>query len=114
MVRLQAPLGAHSGASTTMSEQMDVGNNTLAASAKGSNSLATKVTAVLSTSFSDTEFREALALIDQQEFANDAKNRRQIRINLHKDVIDSNGTIIDNFGRVSEVSFPPIITRFTY
>ncbi|KAH0599284.1 hypothetical protein MHUMG1_03401 [Metarhizium humberi] len=85
-----------------MSEQMDVGNNTLAASAKGSNSLATKVTAVLSTSFSDTEFREALALIDEQEFANDAKNRRQIRINLYKDVIDSNGTIIDNFGRVSE------------
>ncbi|EFY93627.1 Golgi transport complex subunit Cog6, putative [Metarhizium acridum CQMa 102] len=92
-----------------MSEQMDVGNNILPA--KGSNSLATKITAVLSTSFSDTEFREALTLIDQQGFANDARNRRQIRINLQKEVIDSNGTIIDNFGRVSEAEYEGIKTQ---
>ncbi|KHO01112.1 golgi transport complex subunit Cog6 [Metarhizium album ARSEF 1941] len=85
-----------------MSDQMDIGSNSLTSSAKTSNSLATKITAVLSTSFSDTEFREALALLDHQGWANDAKNRRRIRINRQKAVIDSNGIVIDNFSRVSE------------
>lgn len=66
--------------------------------------LASKVTSVLSTSYTDTEFRDALGLLDARGVNNDAETRRQIRLNLQKEVIDSNGEIISEFGRVAEVS----------
>lgn len=70
---------------------------------KGPAPLASKVTTVLSTSYSDTEFRDALALLDERAIRNDAETRRQIRMDLQKEVIDSNGEIISEFGRVAEV-----------
>ncbi|KND93044.1 Conserved oligomeric Golgi complex subunit 6 [Tolypocladium ophioglossoides CBS 100239] len=70
---------------------------------KNPNPLAAKVAAVLSTSYSDTEFREALSLLDERAVGNDARTRRQIRLDLHKEVIDSNGVIVDEFGRVAEL-----------
>lgn len=71
---------------------------------KGSSPLASRVTSVLSTSYSDTEFRDALALLDGRKLINDAETRRQIRMDLQKEVIDSNGEIIGEFGKVAEVS----------
>jgi hypothetical protein len=76
---------------------------------KTTNPIASKVTAVLSTSYSDTEFRNALGLLDERGIVNDARTRRQIRLNLQKEVIDSNGEIISEFGRVSEVRCLPQI-----
>lgn len=73
---------------------------------KGPSPLASKVTTVLSTSYSDTEFRDALALLDERGIQNDAETRRQVRMDLQKEVIDSNGEIISDFGRVADVSFP--------
>lgn len=67
------------------------------------NPLATKVTTVLSTSYSDTEFRDALLLVDGRGIQNDPKTRRHIRLDLQKEVIDSNGEIITEFGYVAEV-----------
>ncbi|OAQ66652.1 component of oligomeric golgi complex 6 [Pochonia chlamydosporia 170] len=90
-----------------MSEELGRGTNMLIPSTKSSNSLTTKVTAVLSTSFADAEFREALSLLDEKEFANDARNRRQIRIDFHKNVMDCNGVIVDSFGQVAEVNIIP-------
>ncbi|KAF7546910.1 hypothetical protein G7046_g9170 [Stylonectria norvegica] len=69
---------------------------------KGVSPLASKVTSVLSTSYSDTEFRDALALLDQRGVQNDAETRRRVRLDLQKDVIDSNGQVIAEFGRVAE------------
>ena len=71
---------------------------------KGQAPLASKVTSVLSTSYTDTEFRDALGLLDARGMSNDAETRRQVRLNLQKEVIDSNGEIISEFGRVAEVS----------
>lgn len=65
--------------------------------------LASKVTSVLSTTHSDTEFRDALALLDQRGIQNDAETRRRVRLDLQKEVIDSNGEVIAEFGRVAEV-----------
>ena len=70
---------------------------------KGVNPLSSKVTSVLSTSYSDTEFRDALALLDERGIKNDAETRRRIRLDLQKEVIDSNGEVIAEFGRVAEV-----------
>ncbi|ATY64769.1 AAA-core [Cordyceps militaris] len=64
---------------------------------KGTNPLATKVSAVLSTSYSDAEFRGTLALIDQRGIRNDGKTRRRLRLELQKDVIEKNGRILDDF-----------------
>ena len=71
--------------------------------AKAANPLSSKVTTVLSSSYADTEFREALALLDERGVQNTAETRRQLRLDLQKEVIDSNGEIIDEFAKVAEV-----------
>ncbi len=58
---------------------------------------------MLSSSYADTEFREALALLDERSVSNTAETRRQLRLDVQKEVIDSNGEIIDEFARVAEV-----------
>ncbi|KAK4237215.1 oligomeric complex COG6-domain-containing protein [Achaetomium macrosporum] len=64
--------------------------------------LSSKVTTVISSSYADTEFREALALLDERGILNTAETRRQLRLDLQKEVIDSNGEIIDEFAKVAE------------
>ncbi|KAI1759265.1 oligomeric Golgi complex subunit 6 [Hypoxylon sp. FL1150] len=67
-----------------------------------SHPLSSKVTSVLSTSYADAEFRESLALLDERGISNSAETRRQLRLDVQKEVIDSNGKIIIEFGRVAE------------
>ncbi|KAF5546181.1 oligomeric golgi complex subunit 6 [Fusarium mexicanum] len=69
---------------------------------RGITPLTSKVTSVLSTTHSDTEFRDALALLDERGIQNDAETRRRVRLDLQKEVIDSNGEVIAEFGRVAE------------
>ncbi|UNI17330.1 Golgi transport complex subunit 6 [Purpureocillium takamizusanense] len=69
---------------------------------RGNNPLAAKLSAILSTSYSDAEFREALALLDKRGAGNDARTRRHIRLDVHKEVISSNSLIVDEFGRVAD------------
>ncbi|KAK2612151.1 Golgi transport complex subunit 6 [Conoideocrella luteorostrata] len=87
---------------TIDAEHLNSENIVLMTSARSSNSLSQKVASVLSTSFSDAEFREALSLLDQRCLTNDAKARRQIRLDLQRDVIICNGIVINSFGCVSE------------
>lgn len=72
---------------------------------KGSNPFSSKITAVLATSYADSEFRDALSLLDERRLINSAATRRQLRLHLQKEVIDSNEDIIAEFGKVSDVSF---------
>lgn len=69
------------------------------------NPLSSKVATVLSTSYADSEFRDALQLLDDRGVKNTAELRRQLRLDLQKEVIDSNGEIVFQFGRVADVSF---------
>ncbi|KAI1656120.1 oligomeric Golgi complex subunit 6 [Daldinia decipiens] len=69
---------------------------------RSSNPLSSKVTSVLSTSYADAEFRESLALLDERGISNTADTRRQLRLDVQKEVIDSNGKIITEFGRVAD------------
>ncbi|KAG6001188.1 hypothetical protein E4U21_004626 [Claviceps maximensis] len=66
------------------------------------SSLPSKHVSVLSMSFSDSEFRETLSIFDDRILLNDAKNRRHIRLDLQKDVMQWNGLVVDQFGRVAE------------
>ncbi|PTD01898.1 Conserved oligomeric Golgi complex subunit 6 [Fusarium culmorum] len=72
------------------------------ATPKGLTPLTSKVTSVLSTTHSDAEFRDALSLLDERGVRNDAESRRRVRLDLQREVIDSNGEVIAEFGRVAE------------
>ena len=72
-------------------------------STKAAGPLSSKVTSVLSTSYADSEFRDALQLLDDRSVLNTTETRRQLRLGLQKQIIDSNGEIIDEFGKVAEV-----------
>lgn len=67
-----------------------------------SNPLATKVTSVLSASYADSDIRDALNLLDIRGIQNSSETRRQIRLDVQKEVIESNGDIIREFGHVAE------------
>lgn len=67
------------------------------------NALSSKVSSLLSASYADLEIRDALNLIDERNIENNARTRRQLRLDVQKEVIESNGVIIREFGHVAEV-----------
>lgn len=69
---------------------------------KSASPFSSKVTAVLATSYADSEFRDALSLLDDRGITNSAATRRQLRLRLQREVIDSNGDVIAEFGKVSD------------
>lgn len=77
-----------------------------------SNPLTTKVTSVLSASYADSEIRDALSLLDQRGLQNSSETRRQLRLDVQKEVIESNGDVIREFGHVAEVS-PKALSNLT-
>lgn len=79
-----------------------------------SNPLATKVTSVLSASYADSDIRDALSLLDNRGIQNNSETRRQIRLDVQKEVIESNGDIIREFGHVAEVSYRDFERRGLY
>ena len=107
-------LGAHDSLTSSSSSDSLAGSgilsprlSTSSASApalKGlNNPLASKVTSILSASYADAEFRDSLGLLDGRNAQNNAETRRRLRLDVQKEVIDSNGEVIAEFGRVAEV-----------
>lgn len=94
-----APVGDISAGAGTAGPQTPT-----ASSFKALNPFSSKITAVLATSYADSEFRDALSLLDERGITNSAATRRQLRLHLQKEVIDSNGDIIAEFGKVADVS----------
>lgn len=70
---------------------------------KSGNPLATRVSSILSTSYSDADFRGTLTVIDGRGIKNDGNARRRLRLHLQREVIEKNGKVLDEFGLVSEV-----------
>ncbi|KAI0388706.1 oligomeric complex COG6 [Xylariaceae sp. FL0594] len=71
-------------------------------SSKATNPLSSKVTAVLSSVYADAELRQALSLLDERGVGSSSHTRRQLRLDVQKEVIETNGQIISEFGRVAE------------
>ena len=67
------------------------------------NALANKIAGVLSTSFANADIRDAIEVLDQQDFHSTPETRRQFKLNIQKEVIDCNGEVIIAFGEVAEV-----------
>ncbi|EER23375.1 Conserved oligomeric complex COG6 family protein [Coccidioides posadasii C735 delta SOWgp] len=61
-----------------------------------------RLNAVLSTSYTDPDIRDSLETLDKRGLQNTAETRRTLRLDIQKEVIDSNGSIIQDFGKVAE------------
>jgi hypothetical protein len=70
---------------------------------RGVNALSSRITSVLSASYADLEIRGALETIDERKIQNTAETRRQIRLDVQREVIECNGEIVKDFGQVAEV-----------
>ena len=68
-----------------------------------SNVLSARITSVLSASYADLEIRDALETLDARGIQNTQETRRNLRLDIQKEVIQSNAEIIKDFGQVAEV-----------
>ncbi|KAF1834290.1 oligomeric complex COG6 [Decorospora gaudefroyi] len=69
---------------------------------RGANALSSRITSVLSASYADLEIRDALETLDARGIQNTAETRRQLRLDVQKEVIQCNGEIVKDFGQVAE------------
>ncbi|KAL8735571.1 MAG: hypothetical protein Q9166_000740 [cf. Caloplaca sp. 2 TL-2023] len=67
-----------------------------------SNALSKKLTGILSIPYTDSEIKDALRLLDMQNVQNSPDLRRRLHLDLQKEVIDCNSSIIKEFGQVAE------------
>jgi hypothetical protein len=88
-----------------LSNSLDSPTSPTSPQALRNNPLSSKVTSVLSASYADSDIRDALNLLDKRNLENNAETRRQLRLDIQKEVIESNGDIIREFGHVAEVRF---------
>jgi conserved oligomeric Golgi complex subunit 6 len=75
----------------------------LGSTSRGTNTLSSRITSVLSASYADLEIRDALETLDARGIRNTAETRRQLRLDVQKEVIQCNGDIVKDFGQVAEV-----------
>lgn len=74
------------------------------AASKRSNALSNKLTSVLSSSYANSETRDALRLLDARGARNVEGFRLSLKSDAQKEVIDANARIVDDFGKVANVS----------
>ncbi|TVY59665.1 Conserved oligomeric Golgi complex subunit, partial [Lachnellula suecica] len=93
---------ARKTSSLSLNEGIDSSSSPTSPQALRSNPLSSKVTSVLSASYADSDIKDALSLLDKRNVENNAETRRQLRLDVQKEVIESNGDIIQEFGHVAE------------
>ncbi|KAL4944821.1 hypothetical protein BDV06DRAFT_209932 [Aspergillus oleicola] len=67
-----------------------------------SNALSNRLTSVLSVSYADSDIRDALETLSLRGVHNTAEVRRQLRLDVQKEVVDCNAEIVRDFGNVAE------------
>lgn len=75
---------------------------TPSSAAPRSNALQNRITSVLSASYADLEIRDALSILDDRQLSNSAETRRNLRLDVQQELIECNGEIVRDFGRVAE------------
>lgn len=68
-----------------------------------STALTNRLTAVLSASYADSDIRDSLETLSLKGIHNSAETRRQLRLDVQKEVVDCNAEIVKDFGKVAEV-----------
>ncbi|KAL4750186.1 oligomeric Golgi complex subunit 6 [Aspergillus terricola var. indicus] len=67
-----------------------------------STALSNRLTSVLSVSYADSDIRDALETLSLRGVHNTAEVRRQLRLDVQKEVVDCNAEIVRDFGSVAE------------
>lgn len=91
--------------SVDLGSPSDLAPPTPSATGPRGNTLQGRITHVLSASFADLEIRDALELLDARKLENTAETRRQLRVDVQKEVIQCNGEIVKDFAAVAEVRY---------
>jgi hypothetical protein len=89
------PTGASNGPSPAQSP--------LSPPTQRTSALSNRLTSVLSASYADSDIRDALETLSVRGIHNSAETRRQLRLDVQKEVVDCNGEIVRDFGKVAEV-----------
>lgn len=63
-----------------------------------------RLSSILSASYSDSEIRNALQVLDSRFTANSPDSRRQLRVDVQAEVIQSNARIVQEFAKIAEVA----------
>ncbi|KAK9479260.1 oligomeric Golgi complex subunit 6, partial [Lipomyces japonicus] len=66
-----------------------------------SNLLSLKLAEILSTSYADSNIRDALVLLDKRIQDNTPEMRRQFRANVEAEVIEANGQVLEQFSKIA-------------
>ncbi len=82
-----------------------------AGGAPRSGALSNKLISVLSTSYADLEIRDALETLDARGVSNTQETRRNLRLDVQKEVINCDGEILKEFGQVAQVCGLHIVKR---
>ncbi|KAF2746934.1 oligomeric complex COG6 [Sporormia fimetaria CBS 119925] len=69
---------------------------------RGTTALSARITSVLSTSYADLDIRDVVETLDARGVHNTAETRRQLRLDVQKEVIRCNGEVVKDFGEVAE------------
>ncbi|PVH99056.1 oligomeric Golgi complex subunit 6 [Periconia macrospinosa] len=69
---------------------------------RSANALSARITSVLSASYADLEIRDALETLDARQIQNTAETRRQLRLDVQREVVRCNGDIVKDFGQVAQ------------
>lgn len=86
------------------SSSQDVTSSTNGGTApRGVSTLSSRITSVLSASYADLDIRDALETLDARGVQNTAETRRQLRLDVQREVIQCNGEIVKDFGAVADV-----------
>ena len=67
-----------------------------------SSALQNRLTSVLSASYADLEIRDALSMLDERGVQNTAETRRNLRLDVQQELIECNGEIVQDFGKVAD------------
>jgi hypothetical protein len=98
------PPGASTGSSPAQSP--------LSPPTQRSSALSNRLTSVLSASYADSDIRDALETLSVRGIHNSPETRRQLRLDVQKEVVDCNGEIVRDFGKVAEVRLVVFALRY--
>lgn len=68
---------------------------------RATTALQNRVTSVLAASYADLEIRDALSMLDERNLQNTAETRRNLRLDVHQELIECNGEIVRHFAKVA-------------
>ena len=65
--------------------------------------MSNKISNILSASYADLEIRDALQTLDARGVKDTPETRRNLRLDVQRDIIECNAEIVDDFGVVAKV-----------